>query len=229
MRIAFTGKGGSGKTTVCSLFARRAAQKGRRVLALDADINQHLAAALGIGAELPGMGSGLGDIAMHLRGDNPRFDAAAMHKTTPPGSGSRFVTLRPDDWFIERYTRSAEGLMVAGAGDIPAENIGVKCYHGLNGAVELVLGHMLDREDEYVLVDMTAGADAFSSSIFTKVDAIVLVVEATQKSLSVYHQFGEHLASYEIPLIVVANKVEDDEDITFIKETVGTVSALFGL
>ena len=47
MRIAFVGKGGSGKTTVAAAFSRYLAASGRPVVAVDADINQHLAAALG--------------------------------------------------------------------------------------------------------------------------------------------------------------------------------------
>ena len=47
MRIAFVGKGGSGKTTTAAVFSRYLAAQGRPVVAIDADINQHLAVALG--------------------------------------------------------------------------------------------------------------------------------------------------------------------------------------
>lgn len=225
MRIAFVGKGGSGKTTVASLFAGHLAGHGNRVLALDADINQHLAGALGYHDELRSMGTELSEIKRHLRGTNPRFTTATMQKTTPPGHGSNFVTLDADDWFIERYTENSSGIMLAGAGEIPEGNVGVRCYHGLNGAVELVLGHMIDRKDDIVIVDMTAGADAFSSSLFAKVDALVLVVEPTLKSLSVYDQFLPNIKEYGVPMFVVANKVQDNDDVAFIEERVGAVTA----
>ncbi|MDT7643954.1 MAG: dehydrogenase maturation factor, partial [Pseudonocardiales bacterium] len=48
VRIAFVGKGGSGKTTLAALFTRYLAELDRPVLAIDADINQHLSAALGL-------------------------------------------------------------------------------------------------------------------------------------------------------------------------------------
>jgi CO dehydrogenase maturation factor len=220
MRIAFTGKGGSGKTTVSSLFAAQMAREGYPVLALDADINQHIAGALDVSTPLRSMGEEIDEIKRYLRGTNGRFEASAMHKTTPPGKGSRFVQLQPDDWFVLRYAAISHGVYVAGAGEIPEGNIGVKCYHGLNGAVELVLGHMIDMASDYVIVDMTAGADAFSSSLFTKVDALVLVVEPTLKSLSVYEQFLPHAAAHGVPLLVVGNKVEDEEDRSFIEEKV---------
>jgi CO dehydrogenase maturation factor len=221
MRIAFTGKGGSGKTTLCSLFAAHMAHSGHNVLALDADINQHLASALQLEDSLPAMGEHIEDIKRHLAGANARIQPGTMQKTTPPGAGSNLVRIADNDWFISHYTRRAtSGVRIGGAGEIPPENIGVKCYHGLNGAIELVLGHLLDTNEDIVLVDMTAGADAFSSSLFTKVDALVLVVEPTLKSLSVYEQFRPHASEYDIPLFVVANKVEDAADLAFIQDRV---------
>jgi CO dehydrogenase maturation factor len=100
MKIAFVGKGGSGKTTLAALFARTLATAPGRPppLAIDADINQHLAAALGAGEDeavlLPALGDHLALIKEHLRGDNPRISSpAAMVKTTPPGRGSRLLTV----------------------------------------------------------------------------------------------------------------------------------------
>jgi CO dehydrogenase maturation factor len=225
MRIAFTGKGGSGKTTVASLFTRIAAEDGHTVLAMDADINQHLAGAVGYNGQLRSMGTEGGTIKRHLLGTNSHATARTMHKTMPPGHGSQLVRLIPDDWFIREFTSTHHGIWLAGAGEIPEGNVGVRCYHGLNGAVELVLGHMIDRQQDIVVVDMTAGADAFSSSLFTKVDALMLVVEPTQKSISVYHQFIDHAKRYDIPLVVIANKIQDDEDRAFISQYIPRVAA----
>jgi CO dehydrogenase maturation factor len=94
--------------------------------------------------------------------------------------------------------------------------------------VELVLGHLLDGPDQTVVVDMTAGADAFSSSLFAKVDAMVLVVEPTLKSLGVFDQFAEHVANHDLRLLVVANKVQDDSDRAFIEDRVGHLAAAIG-
>jgi CO dehydrogenase maturation factor len=225
MRIAFTGKGGSGKTTVSSLFSRLAGADGYRVLALDADINQHMSQAIGYTGELRSMGMEAELIKEYLRGSNPHIAAGEVHKTTPPGNGSRLLTLHDDDWFIREFAVKRKNVFIAGAGDIPEGNIGVRCYHGLNGAVELVLGHMLDKQEDLVVVDMTAGADAFSSSLFTKVDVLVLVVEPTLKSLGVYEQFHKHVTDYGVPIVIVGNKVHDESDKKFITKRVGSVAA----
>src|SRR2546430_6257104 len=91
MKIAFVGKGGSGKTTLSSLFVRHLAAAGAPVVAVDADINQHLGVALGLdeteASAIPAMGEHLPKIKEYLRGTNPRISSAeAMVKTTPPGS-----------------------------------------------------------------------------------------------------------------------------------------------
>src|SRR5688572_2966768 len=102
MKVAFVGKGGSGKTTLSSLFIRHLAAAHLPVIAVDADINQHLGVALGLddaqAAALPAMGAHLPMIKGCLRGDNPRIASAdAMIKTTPPGEGSRLLRIREEN------------------------------------------------------------------------------------------------------------------------------------
>ena len=58
MRIAFCGKGGSGKTSIASLFIRYLVATGEQVLAIDGDINQHLSTAIGLNPEKARMDKG---------------------------------------------------------------------------------------------------------------------------------------------------------------------------
>ncbi|NRQ31945.1 ATP-binding protein [Nonomuraea sp. NN258] len=226
MRVAFVGKGGSGKTTLAALFTRYLAAIGRPVLAIDADINQHLAQALEApaGASPPPLGAHLPEIKEYLRGDNPRItSAAAMVKTTPPGRGSRLVRLGDrDNALHQRFSTVLPGgarLMVTGP--FAADDLGVACYHSKVGAVELYLNHLLDGPDEYVVVDMTAGADSFASGLFTRFDLTFLVAEPSRQGVSVFRQYREHAAEYGVPVLVVGNKVHDGADVAFLREQVG--------
>jgi CO dehydrogenase maturation factor len=226
MRVAFVGKGGSGKTTLSALFSRRLARSGAPVVAIDGDINQHLAYALGLDEDelftAPPLSARTGEIKDYLRGTNPRIPSCdAMVKTTPPGRGSRLLRLLGDDEVHAHHVQEVGDvpLMVTGAFD--ESDLGVACYHSKLGAVELYLNHLVDGPGEYVVVDMTAGADAFASGLFTRFDMTFLVVEPTRKSVSVYRQYRDHAAEFGIPVGVVGNKVTGEDDLDFLRNHVG--------
>ncbi|MEW9550108.1 ATP-binding protein [Nonomuraea sp. NPDC050783] len=221
MRVAFVGKGGSGKTTMSALFARHLAAQGAPVVAVDADINQHLALVLGLDRQPEPLGAHLTEIKDLLRGDNPRVpSAAAMVKTTPPGRGSRLLSF--DDLAAHPYgLTTPEGVRLLATGPFSEDDLGVACYHSKVGAVELLLNHLVDGPGEYVVVDMTAGADSFASGLFTRFDLTFLVAEPTRQGVGVYRQYHEHAARYDVALAVVGNKVHGPSDVEFLREHAG--------
>ncbi|MFE2556693.1 ATP-binding protein [Streptomyces sp. NPDC059352] len=230
MKIAFVGKGGSGKTTLSSLFIRHLAATESPVVAVDADINQHLGAALGLpeteAAALPAMGAHLPLIKEYLRGSNPRIAAAdTMIKTTPPGEGSRLLRVREDNPVYEACARTVRlddgDIRLMATGPFTESDLGVSCYHSKVGAVELCLNHLVDGVDEYVVVDMTAGSDSFASGLFTRFDMTFLVAEPTRKGVSVYRQYKEYARDFGVALKVVGNKVQGQDDLDFLRAEVG--------
>ncbi|MGW1809655.1 ATP-binding protein [Streptomyces sp. NPDC002078] len=226
MRVAFVGKGGSGKTTLSALFSRHLAHSGAPVVAIDGDINQHLAYALGLDEgevfAAPPLSVRTGEIKEYLRGTNPRIPSVeAMVKTTPPGRGSRLLRLLGDDEVHSHHVQEVGGVPLMVTGAFAESDLGVACYHSKLGAVELYLNHLVDGPGEYVVVDMTAGADAFASGLFTRFDMTFLVVEPTRKSVSVYRQYRDHAAEFGVPVAVVGNKVTGEDDLLFLKEHVG--------
>lgn len=231
MKIAFVGKGGSGKTTLASLFVRHLATSCAPVLAVDADINQHLGAALGLDdasvAAVPPLGKHLTEIKDYLRGENPRIPSAdAMIKTTPPGSGSRLLRVVEDNPIYDRCARpfhlQGSEIRFLATGPFSDGDLGVACYHSKTGAVELLLNHLLDGPGEYVTVDMTAGADSFASGMFTRFDMTFLVAEPTRKGVSVYQQYRDYARDYGVALRVIGNKVQGADDLDFLRAHVGS-------
>lgn len=226
MRIAFVGKGGSGKTTLASLFCRALATSGERVLAIDADVNQHLREALGA-AKRDGPHA-LGDqilfIKNYLRGTNARIiSSEQMLKTTPPGKGSRMLRLSESNPIFDRCAdHTPDGIRLMNVGCFQEDDLGVKCYHSKTGAVELILNHLTDGPGEYIVVDMTAGVDAFASGLFNAFDVTLLAVEPTRKSTSVYTQYRTYAEKFDIDLRLIANKITDHADETFIREHTDT-------
>ncbi|GIH08764.1 hypothetical protein Rhe02_68310 [Rhizocola hellebori] len=224
--MAFVGKGGSGKTTLAALMARHLVESTDKLLAIDADINQHLAAALGYTEDeavlLPALGDHLDQIKDYLRGSNPRISSSkAMVKTTPPGPGSRLLTIGEHNPLYEAMVRRVGGVRLAVTGPFATEDLGVACYHSKVGAVELLLNHLVDGPGEYVVVDMTAGADSFASGLFTRFDMTFLVCEPTLRSVGVYRQYIGYARDYGVRVRVVGNKIDDQSDVDFLREHVG--------
>jgi CO dehydrogenase maturation factor len=222
VKVAFAGKGGSGKTTLSSLFVRHLAGQGLPVVAIDADINQHLAEALGVAGDPPPMGAHLAQIKEYLRGTNPRIaSAAAMVKTTPPGRGSRLLRPGGGDPVHALGVDTPCGARLMATGPFSDDDLGVACYHSKTGTVELYLNHLVDGPGEYVVVDCTAGAESFASGLFTRFDLTVLVAEPTRKGIGVYRQWSQYAAGYDVALVVAGNKVQTRDDAAFLREHAG--------
>jgi CO dehydrogenase maturation factor len=226
LKIALVGKGGSGKTTLAALLVRHLAGLGRPVLALDADINQHLAVALGADEERaacwPALGDALPAIKGYLRGTNPRIHSTGdMVKTTPPGRGSRLLRVVEDNPIYQCCVDEVDGVRLAVTGPFAEADLGVACYHSKVGAVELILNHLVDGPGEYVVVDMTAGADSFASGLFTRFDLTFLVCEPTVRSLAVYRQYVGYAREHGVRIAVLGNKVEDETDVAFLRGHLG--------
>jgi CO dehydrogenase maturation factor len=225
VKIAFVGKGGSGKTTLTSLLVRYLAELGRPLLAVDADINQHLVQALDASVQpesLPTLGEQLGAIKRYLRGDNPRIrDEASMTKTTPAGTGSRLLRLGEPNPIWDACVRTAGGVRLAVTGPFTEADLGVACYHSKVGAVELLLNHLVDFPEEYVVVDMTAGADSFASGLFTRFDVTFLVCEPTLRSIGVFRQYQDYAKEFGVRIAVIGNKIADEDDLAFLRDQLG--------
>ncbi|WKZ24521.1 MAG: AAA family ATPase [Patescibacteria group bacterium] len=229
MRIAFVGKGGSGKTTFSYLFAKFLSSKSLPVLVIDADINQQLGKLLRLEEQVSQpLFERAEELKNFFRGENLFIKSSdLMIKTTPPGRGSQLISFKKDFGFLNNFTVKSGSLYFADTGDFEDDDIGVKCYHSKTGLVEIILNHFIDNQDEYIIVDMTAGADAFASGLFTKFDLTVFIAESTEQSLAVYRQYEKYAHLYNVPLAVVVNKVEDSEDRLFAEKNIDNILAFF--
>lgn len=228
MRIALVGKGGSGKTTVTTLLANQAKNLGYRTWVIDADINQHLAESMGMSAQearsIPPLGLEIKRIKEYISGQNTRVSADKVIKTTPPGTGSNFIIPEEPNDLVKYFSKEHQGIKISVTGPMIHEEVGTHCYHSKTGAVELILNHTIDTKKDCIIVDMTAGADSFASGLFTKFDLTVIVCEPTNKSVGVYHQYREFSDPYNVKVVAIGNKVEDQEDEDFIKANIDEVA-----
>lgn len=220
MRIAFLGKGGAGKTTTSAGFIRYLAARHPFVVAIDADVNAHLRTALHLGrlqGEPYELGEVRNDIIEYLRGSRTDLGARPMVGTTPPSMRSNFVLPAPDDVLISRYAQKAGNVFLLSVGTYKEEDVGGACYHVKLTGLQAFFHHLLDGPTDFIVADTTAGTDNVATSLSFAYDMNVFVVEPTRKSLQVYLDFitvAPHLAERTY---VVANKVDNDGDIKFLK------------
>jgi CO dehydrogenase maturation factor len=227
MKIAFVGKGGSGKSTMTSLFIRHLQMQAKRgVLAIDADLNMNLSGLLGVESnseKLLSRPEVAEKIREHLKGTNPRVqDIAKFLPTTPPGRGSNIVSNVNDAMLAPFAAQVAAkpSIKLLTVGSYDSEGIGQTCYHSHLFVAENLLSHTVTNEDFVVVCDMVAGTDAFAYSLHLQFDAIVLIAEPTPESVEVCALYLDLARDSGIDQLVhvIGNKIADDDDIAFIHQ-----------
>ncbi|MEK6720778.1 MAG: AAA family ATPase [Chloroflexota bacterium] len=200
MRIALTGKGGSGKTTVAATLARTFARRGYRVNALDGDPNPNLATAIGITED---------DIA-RLR----RVPREAILNDHHDADGSTTAHLsRPFEEVLAEYgvtgpdaigVLTMTGLLGAGKG----------CICGQHSAVRDVMEQLASSEPRDVtILDTEASIEHLSRGTVRNVDALLVVTEPYYRSLETAGRIVPLARDLGLPEVwVVANKVRDARD-----------------
>ncbi len=226
MRIAFCGKGGSGKSTLSSLFARYLASQKLPLIVMDGDINQHLGHALGFSQEelksQKKLGSEADTLHRYVKGTNPRIaNIDLISENTPPGEGSGLLHFNERNEVSNTYELEKDGIRFLTLGGHSDEQVGATCYHAFTHKMGTYLNHLIDDKNEYFIGDMCAGADPFASALASKFDVIFLVVEPTEKSVGVFDQCVEYAKPYGIKICVIGNKIEDQDDLDFIRAKVG--------
>ncbi|MCL5423774.1 MAG: AAA family ATPase [Candidatus Marsarchaeota archaeon] len=227
MRIAFVGKGGSGKTTLAALFTNYLVKKGNPVLAIDADINMHMGELLGFNEQIPfkkqlSSPEATKFIKQYLKGKNNRIkELSQFRKTTPPTRDSNFIRISENDPIINNFSLRKQNLAFMVVGTYDLDGIGASCYHNNLAILENLLSHILDK-DCYVVVDMVAGTDAFANTLHFQFDLLVLVIEPTRKGLEVFRQYYElaKSAGIDTQILVIGNKIRSQEDKTFLLENI---------
>ena len=220
MRIGFLGKGGSGKTSLAAAFIKFLEEQNKKVLAVDADINMHLAEALGFENPTKSLSSNFSEIQNYLVGNRDDLGSAPLISTTPPNTKSNFVKIDGDDFLLKKYGKKYNNTFFLAVGKYEDEDIGHNCYHSKINIYEMMLHHLLDGKNDFLVADSTAGTDNLGTTLFFVYDLNIFVVEPTLKAISVYKHFKEISSKYKSNTFVVVNKIKSDSDIKFIKDNI---------
>ena len=215
IKIAITGKGGVGKTTLAGMLARAFAADGHRVLAIDADPDANLASALGIPAE---SGARLTPIS--------KMKELAKERTgAGDGQGALFrLNPRVSD-LPERYGIEHGGVRLLQMGTV--EQGGTGCVCPEHTLVKRLMKHLLLERDDVVIMDMEAGIEHLGRGTAESVDALVIVVEPGQRSMQTARQITALAGDIGIgSVFLVGSKIRDDADCRFISAAMPPVSLL---
>src|SRR3990170_1955189 len=207
MKIAVTGKGGVGKTTLTALLAYAYAGRGLRVLAIDADPSPCLGQALGFPRDLV---EGLTPIS--------RMEELIYERTgAQPGSIGGYFKLNPRvDDLPDRFSALHRGIRLLELGAVEMGGSGCICPE--SAVLRTLITHILLRRDELVLLDMYAGVEHLGRATADAVDAMLIVVEPTARSLATAAQIKSLAEDLKLAaLYLVGSKVQGPEDQAFIE------------
>lgn len=206
MKIAVSGKGGVGKSTVVGLLARALADDGWRVLALDADPDANLASAIGVPA----------DVVAQLQPISKMTDLARERTGATEGAGTHFILNPRVDDIPDAFCVEHKGIKLLLMGTV--DHAGTGCVCPEHALVRTLLRHILTRRKECVLLDMEAGIEHFGRGTVETVDLLIIVVEPGDRSVQTGRRIETLAAELGIGHIVyVANKVGGDQDVAFLE------------
>jgi CO dehydrogenase maturation factor len=207
MKLAISGKGGVGKTTLSALLAQVYADAGRDVLAVDADPAPCLAEALGLPTELRRQLSPIAEM-----------DELIEERTgAKPGTVGGFFTINPRvDDLPERFSVQHRGVRLLEMGGVDLGGSGCICPE--SAMLKTLFTHLLFREDEVLILDMYAGVEHLGRATVDFVDALLIVVEPTRRSLGTAAQIKSLAQDIGLTrLWLVGNKVRDEDEAAFLK------------
>ncbi|MGI9861526.1 AAA family ATPase [Moorella naiadis] len=202
MKLAISGKGGVGKTTIAAGLINYFAQKGYQVYAVDADPDTSLGMVLGLPEER------LGTL-------KPIVDMRQLIAERTGGEGA-FFSLNPEvDGLLEDYTIKNGNILFLKMGAIKPG--GSTCYCRENTVLNAMINSLLLKRQEMVVLDMGAGIEHLTRGTSRGVDVMLVVTEPTLVSIQtarVVQQLARELGIEKIKFI--GNKIRQPRDKEFI-------------
>ena len=216
MKIAVTGKGGVGKTTLVSVLAGLYAREGKTVLAVDVDPDSNLGLALGCTeAELA-----------EIKPISEMTDLIAERTGSTKDSFGKFFKINPVVSDIpDQYAREKNGVRLLVMGTVETGGGGCVCPEHV--MLKRIISHLVVGDDSLVILDMEAGLEHLGRGTAGMVDFFIVVTEPGARSIQTYHRIKQLAGDLGIKKVyVVGNKVRSEDDREFISSRVNAEDLL---
>ncbi len=202
MKIAISGKGGVGKTTLSACLAKYYASKDYKVIAVDADPDANLAAALGMDYEQASKIKPLVELKSMIE---ERTGATS-------GQYGAYFKLNPKvDDLPDKFGVEVDGVRLLVAGTIKAGGSG--CYCPENVLLKRLFKHLVVDRDEIIILDMEAGIEHLGRGTCESMDMLIVVIEPGLRSIQTAHAVKKMSEDLGIKsLYIVVNKIRSDEE-----------------
>ena len=204
MKIAISGKGGVGKTTLASLIIKNFSDRGNKVLAIDADPDANLAGALGI--EHP-------EDIIPISQMKELIEERTESKVGTMGS---FFKLNPHVSDLpEKLSVQKGNIRVMVMGGVKRGGGGCICPESV--MLKTLITHLILARDEVVVLDMEAGIEHLGRGTASSVNKLIVVVEPGKRSIETAHQIKKLAQDLGLKnIVLVGNKVRNDQDKEFL-------------
>ena len=208
MKLAITGKGGVGKTTLASTLARLYADEGRPVLAADVDPDANLGLALGMSQE---------EVDSIVPISKMR---TLVEERTGANEANKFFKLNPFVSDIpEKYAHEVNGVKLLVMGTVDVGGSGCVCPEHV--MLKALLSALTYRKDDVVIMDMEAGLEHLGRGTAANMDQFLVVVEPGARSVQTYGNVKRLAADLGVKRVrVVANKVRDERDEAYVRSVI---------
>jgi CO dehydrogenase maturation factor len=206
MKIAISGKGGVGKTTFASLLIRTFDADGKHVLAIDADPDANLAAAVGIAD------------AEAITPIAEMKDLIFERTEARPGTIGGFFKLNPKvDDLPDALSARLGNVKLMRLGGVKKGGAGCICPEST--LLKALVTHIVLARDEVVIMDMEAGIEHLGRGTAQSVDKLIVVVEPGRRSIDTAGHIRQLAAEIGLANIaVVGNKIRGPKDEEYLRQ-----------
>ena len=202
MKIAISGKGGVGKTTLAAGLAKLFAQDGYEVYAVDADPDISLGATLGVPES-------------QLAAQPPMLEMKDLISERTGGGGLMYILNPEVDDILDEYAINVGNIKLLRMGAV--KRAGAACYCPENAFLGAAINSLLLGNRDIVILDMGAGIEQLTRGTARGVDVLMIVTEPTRVSVDTAHVIQRLAGEMNVPEVrVVGNKVRSAKERDFL-------------